>query len=79
MASKALFAALNLDLFSRLSGGAKPLETLARDSGIAPNRLLMLLTACVGLGLLVREWRPLRQRARQRAVSAGSSSLRANH
>ncbi|MET0151705.1 MAG: methyltransferase [Candidatus Binatia bacterium] len=55
MASKALFAALNLDLFSRLSGGAKPLETLARDSGITPNRLLTLLTACVGLGLLVRD------------------------
>jgi 2-hydroxy-4-(methylsulfanyl)butanoate S-methyltransferase len=55
MASKALFAALNLDLFSRLSGGVKSLETLARDSGIAPNRLLTLLTACVGLGLLVRD------------------------
>lgn len=32
MASKALFAALNLDLFSRLSGGVKSLETLARDT-----------------------------------------------
>jgi hypothetical protein len=69
MASKALFAALNLDLFSRLSGGVKSLETLARDSGIAPNRLL---TASHSLRRPrpAREGRgPLRQRARQRAVS----------
>ncbi|HEY3067470.1 MAG TPA: methyltransferase [Methylomirabilota bacterium] len=52
MASKALFAALNLDLFSRLADGPKSLEALAAESGIAPTRLLSLLTACVSLGLL---------------------------
>ena len=52
MASKALFAALNLDLFSRLSGRATSLDALARETGVAPTRLLSLLTACVSLGLL---------------------------
>jgi ubiquinone/menaquinone biosynthesis C-methylase UbiE len=52
MASKTLFAALNLDLFSRLSRCTKPLERLAHETGIASNRLLTLLTACVSLGLL---------------------------
>jgi ubiquinone/menaquinone biosynthesis C-methylase UbiE len=54
MASKALFAALNLELFSRLSHCAKPLELLAHETGMASNRLLTLLTACVTLGLLER-------------------------
>ena len=52
MASKALFAALNLDLFSRLANGPKSLEALSGETGIAPTRLLSLLTACVSLGLL---------------------------
>jgi len=52
MASKALFAALNLDLFSRLSDGPQPLEALAEATGTASKRLLTLLTACVSLGLL---------------------------
>jgi 2-hydroxy-4-(methylsulfanyl)butanoate S-methyltransferase len=54
MASKALFAALNIDLFGRLSGRAKPLYALVEETGIAPTRLLTLLTACVSLGLLER-------------------------
>jgi ubiquinone/menaquinone biosynthesis C-methylase UbiE len=52
MASKALFATLNLGLFDRLSGGAKPLHVLADETGVAPKRLLTLITACVSLGLL---------------------------
>ena len=52
MASKALFAALNLDLFSRLGGGPKSLDALAAETGIASTRLLALLTACVSVGLL---------------------------
>lgn len=55
MASKVLFAALELDLFSRLAAGPRPLAALADDAGIAPNRLETLLTACVSLGLLARE------------------------
>lgn len=52
MASKALFAALNLDLFSRLSDGPKALEALAEETAMASKRLLTLLTACVSLGLI---------------------------
>ncbi|MBI3636635.1 MAG: methyltransferase, partial [Candidatus Rokubacteria bacterium] len=52
MASRALFAALDLDVFGHLAGGAKDLDALARDTGIAPARLRVLLTACVSLGLL---------------------------
>ena len=52
MASKALFAALHLDLFTRLAAGPKTLEELARETAIVANRLRTLLTACVSLGLL---------------------------
>lgn len=52
MASKALFAALNLDLFSRLAGKQSDLEDLSAETGVAANRLESLLTACVSLGLL---------------------------
>jgi cyclopropane fatty-acyl-phospholipid synthase-like methyltransferase len=55
MASRALFAALDLDVFGRLADGPRDLPALARDTGVAPNRLLALLSACVALGLLGRE------------------------
>jgi hypothetical protein len=45
IASKALFAALDLDLFSRIAGGTADLATLADATGVAPNRLRTLLTA----------------------------------
>jgi SAM-dependent methyltransferase len=52
-ASKTLFAAHDLDLFSLLADdrGATPGE-LARSLGIAERPAEMLLTACAGLGLL---------------------------
>lgn len=52
IASKTLFAALNLDLFSRLSAGAKTLAELTDELGIPPHRLLTLLTATASLGLI---------------------------
>ena len=55
MASKVLFAALHLDVFSRVAGGPKDADALARETGIAPRRLRALLTACVSLGLLVKD------------------------
>jgi SAM-dependent methyltransferase len=55
MASRALFAALDADLFGHLGAGPKSLETLAHDTGLAPGRLRTLLTACVALGLLTRD------------------------
>jgi len=55
MASRALFAALDVDVFGRLAEGPKTLETLAADLGLTAGRLRALLTACVGLGLLTLE------------------------
>ncbi len=55
IASKTLFTALNLDLFGRLSTGAKALADLSGEMGIPEHRLLTLLTACVSLGLISLE------------------------
>jgi 2-hydroxy-4-(methylsulfanyl)butanoate S-methyltransferase len=55
MASKALFAALDLDLFSALSGGAKSLESLETATGVPGNRLSTLLAALVAVGLVQHE------------------------
>jgi SAM-dependent methyltransferase len=55
MAAKALFGALNLDVFSRLASGPKGLDELASETEVAPNRLRTLLTACVSLGLLEQD------------------------
>ena len=52
IASKTLFAAINLDLFSRLSPHTKTLCELTGEVGISQHRLLTLLTACVSLGLI---------------------------
>ncbi|HWN31546.1 MAG TPA: methyltransferase [Pseudonocardia sp.] len=51
MASKALFAALEIDLFTHLAGGSRTAAELATVTGVAPNRLRTLLHALVGLGL----------------------------
>jgi hypothetical protein len=55
MASQALFAALELDVFGRLADGPKSLPVLADETGVAAHRLVALLSACVGLGLLGME------------------------
>jgi 2-hydroxy-4-(methylsulfanyl)butanoate S-methyltransferase len=52
MASKALFAALEFDLFTRIEQGAASTSALAAVSGVAENRLRTLLTALKSLGLL---------------------------
>lgn len=52
IASKALFAALDLDLFSRISGGTADLAALTGATGVAPNRLRTLLTALKTVGLV---------------------------
>ena len=53
--SKALFAALDLDLFSRLSGNPASLSELAAAADIAENRLATLLTVLVSVGLLAKQ------------------------
>ena len=52
MASKALFAALEFDVFTHIAGGADSLPVLAKATGIAENRLVTLLTALKSLGLM---------------------------
>lgn len=54
MASRALFAGLELDLFTRLSGQPKTVSELAVDSRTAPNHLLTLLIALTSLGLVIK-------------------------
>ena len=52
MASKALFAALEFDLFSHIAQGAVSTSALAKATGIAENRLVTLLAALKSLGLI---------------------------
>jgi 2-hydroxy-4-(methylsulfanyl)butanoate S-methyltransferase len=53
MASKALFAALDFDLFTHIERGANSVIGLAAATGVRENLLLTLLTALKSLGLIV--------------------------
>ncbi len=55
MASKALFAALHVGIFTKLSEGPKTAETLAIEAGAPPNRIQTLMTALAALGLVSSE------------------------
>src|SRR5262245_10713488 len=55
MGSKALFSALNIDLFSRLAGSSKTVEMLVEETGLAANRLKTVLTALTAIGLVARD------------------------
>jgi len=55
MASRALFAALNIGLFGHISSGVRTLEALCAASGLAEPRLKTLMAVLVSLGLVVRE------------------------
>jgi ubiquinone/menaquinone biosynthesis C-methylase UbiE len=57
MASKALFAALELDLFTDLADGPHTCAELSVRTAMAPNRLQTLLHALTGLGLTVLDGR----------------------
>ena len=52
MASKALFAALDFDLFTRIERGCASPAALAAETGIAENRMVTLLAALKSLGLI---------------------------
>ncbi len=52
MASKALFAALEFDLFTHIAQGADSTFAMAKVTGIAENRLVTLLAALKSLGLI---------------------------
>lgn len=47
MASKALFAALNLELFGHLAAGTRDVAALAAATGVAENRIETLLAVLV--------------------------------
>lgn len=55
MASKALFAGLHVDIFSKLSRGNKTVEDLSRESGVPVNRLRILMQALAAVGLVSQE------------------------
>ncbi|WP_428925290.1 methyltransferase [Marinibacterium sp. SX1] len=58
MGSKALFAALELEVFSTLAEGAMTSDALAERAEIHPDRAMTLLTSLAGLGLVsVRDGR----------------------
>ena len=54
MASKSLFAALDLELFGHISAGARDVATLAAATGVPDHRLQTLVAALVSVGVLVR-------------------------
>ncbi len=55
MISKALFAALNIELFGHLAAGPVGLTALARATGVAENGLDTLLATLVSVGLVSRQ------------------------
>ncbi len=55
MASKTLFAALEIRLFSLLADGPRTAADLAGATGVAAHRLITLLRALVALGLLIAD------------------------
>ena len=72
IASKALFAALELDLFSRLTE-PKSIDALARESGIPARRVTTLLATLTALGLIVRDGDRFRNSpASERYLTRGS-------
>ena len=52
MASKALFAALEFDVFTHIAQGADTTSALAAVTGVAENRLMTLLAALKSVGLV---------------------------
>jgi ubiquinone/menaquinone biosynthesis C-methylase UbiE len=54
-ASKALFAALNLNIFGHLAAGLTLLDSLADATGVAGNRLTTLLATLASVGLIERD------------------------
>lgn len=50
MASKALFAGLHIDLFTKLSGGAKTIDEISAETKVPRNRVMTLVTALSSIG-----------------------------
>ena len=54
MASKALFAGLHIDVFTRLTNSPKSAAAIAQETGVPTNRVTTLLTALTSIGLVDR-------------------------
>jgi SAM-dependent methyltransferase len=54
MASKALFLALDFDIFTRLAEAPRDVAALAAATGVRPNQMATLMTALASLGLIER-------------------------
>lgn len=52
MASKAMFAGLHLDVFTHLASGAKTSQELSKAASVPANRIVTLMTALNGIGLV---------------------------
>jgi 2-hydroxy-4-(methylsulfanyl)butanoate S-methyltransferase len=73
MASKALFAALDFDLFTRIEEGINSAAALARVTDISENRLVTLLAALKSVGLIAeREGRLINAPATSKYLVAGA-------
>jgi ubiquinone/menaquinone biosynthesis C-methylase UbiE len=55
MGSKALFAALHIDVFTHLSDGPKALSEVSQSTEIPLNRVTTLMTALTSIGLVNRD------------------------
>jgi len=73
MASKALFAALDFDLFTRIEEGINSATALARATKISENRLVTLLAALKSVGLIAeRQGRLINAPATSKFLVAGA-------
>jgi len=73
MASKALFAALDFDLFTHIEEGINSVAKLARETNISENRLVTLLAALKSVGLIAeREGRLINAPATSKFLVAGA-------
>ena len=79
MASKALFAALEFDLFTHIAQGADSSGALAKVSGIAENRLVTLLTALKSLVHRLIEPQSLTEQRRLRQPFAFAEHFQSGH
>jgi demethylspheroidene O-methyltransferase len=75
--SQVLMAVVELDLFRRLRAGPQTPEMLGRASGIAPQRMAVLLQAAAALGLLRRRRKGDYALARKGAALMGVPGLEA--
>jgi hypothetical protein len=73
MASKALFAALDFDLFTQIEQGINSSPALAKATKISENRLVTLLAALKSVGLIAeREGRLINAPATSKFLVAGA-------